>query len=83
MFWVYVLLSLRYSRSYVGQTEDFEARLAQHQAGRVKSTKQWTPWEVLHLESYLTRSEAMKREKWFKSRAGRLFIRRLIEGKQK
>ena len=71
MFWVYILKSMVADRTYVGQTEDFDARFALHQAGQVRSTAPWRPWEVLHTECFSTRAEALRREKWYKSRAGR------------
>ncbi|RPH93541.1 GIY-YIG nuclease family protein [candidate division KSB1 bacterium] len=77
-FFVYILLSQGHERTYVGQTEDVLKRLARHNAGFVKSTKAWRPWILLHEESFATRSEAMKREEWFKTVHGRKFISRLI-----
>ena len=83
-FTVYILLSTRCVKTYVGQTKDLEFRLKRHNLGRVRSTKANRPWKLLHSQSCTTRSEAMRQEKWYKSRAGRENISELIralEGK--
>ena len=78
-FFVYVLYSQAHGRTYTGQTEDVAVRLSSHNAGRVRSTKPYRPWVLLHKEGFATRAEAMRREKWFKSRQGREFLRNLVE----
>ena len=47
MFYVYAIRSAVTSRLYVGQTRDMTARLAAHNAGGVRSTKQDRPWRLL------------------------------------
>ena len=76
---VYLLLSLQTKRTYVGQTEDVENRLGRHNAGYIRSTKAYRPWNLIHVEEYSTRSEAMKREIWMKSPSGRKWIGEIIE----
>ena len=64
MAYLYILKSSKYNRNYTGVTEDIEKRLAKHNSGLVKSTKHWAPWVIVYTETYLTLSEAKKRE-WF------------------
>ena len=48
---------------YCGWTNDIEKRTAAHNAGRgAKYTKSRRPVKVVHLETYDTREEAMRRE---------------------
>lgn len=48
---------------YTGYTTDVDRRLAEHEAGDgAKYTRGRTPVELVHVESYATRSEAMSRE---------------------
>ncbi|MFC1619843.1 GIY-YIG nuclease family protein [Candidatus Neomarinimicrobiota bacterium] len=75
MFFTYVLLSPSHNRIYVGQTDNLDARLSRHNAGLVRSTKVYKPWELLHVEEFPTRAEAMKRERELKSHQGRDWIR--------
>ena len=79
MFEVYVLISEVAPRTYTGQTDNLAVRLRQHNSGKVFSTKRFCPWQILHTEVFETRSEAMRREKWFKSRTGRVFIKELLK----
>lgn len=67
MFYVYFLLSTRNGDVYVGSTENVENRLKRHNSGKVKSTKGYRPWKLLGFETYASRSEAVKFEKFFKT----------------
>ncbi|KAB2922285.1 MAG: GIY-YIG nuclease family protein [Bacteroidetes bacterium] len=75
MFWVYVLKSDAHYRFYVGLTEDVARRLAEHNSGRTKSTKAYRPWSIVFSESFITRTEARKREKKLKSGSGKEYIK--------
>jgi len=46
-------------------------RVKTHNCGKVKSTKAFTPLELIFFEKYATRMEARKREKYLKTAAGR------------
>jgi len=80
MFTVYVIRSARGIR-YIGYTENLAKRLEQHNAGISKFTSRDCNWQLLHQETYQTRAEAMRREKWLKSGEGRRFID-AIDGKK-
>jgi putative endonuclease len=82
MYYVYVLYSGKFDRIYIGQTNDISARIWKHNNGLVKSTKAYVPWHVVYSESFVTRSEAMRREKELKSHQGRDFIRKQIRNRQ-
>ena len=73
-YFVYVLKSLKDGRLYKGQTHNLENRLQQHNSGKTKSTKGYTPWELVYFESFKTREEAVLREKYFKTGVGREFL---------
>ena len=67
MFVVYIIEN-ESSRVYVGQTNDFESRLAQHND---KLRKSWAsrrgPWKVIFTRSFDSRKEAMACERYLKS----------------
>lgn len=71
MYFIYVLLSLKDQKTYVGYTDDFERRFKQHNSGYVKSTKHRIPFRLLFTEEFETSAEAKKRELYWKSGAGR------------
>ena len=82
MYYVYVLYSKKYDKIYVGQTNNYEGRLVQHNSGRHRYTKRYIPWIIIYTEEFKTRAEAMKREKELKSHQGRKFIReKLLNGR--
>ena len=75
MYYTYVLES-KSGKRYVGQTNNLERRLFEHNNGLTRyTTKQRTQWKVIYYETFPTRSEAMKREAYFKTGKGRDFVR--------
>ena len=66
---VYAIRSKATNRIYIGQTVSLENRLMQHNLGRVKSTRNGVPWEVIAVEFLPKQAEArwvernMKRSK--------------------
>ena len=69
-FTVYIIRSHTTGTFYKGFCEDFERRLADHNAGRVTSTKHGRPWHRHYVETFSNKTEALKRERYFKSRSG-------------
>ena len=78
MFYVYILRSLKDEKYYIGSTSNVESRLAYHNFGKQRSTKNRIPFELVYFESYPTKSEALKREKQIKSYKGGVAFKRLI-----
>ena len=64
---------------YTGHTQDLESRLAAHNRGLSRYTKQRGPWVLVYSEEFETRSEAMKREKFFKSGKGREALKEILK----
>ena len=79
MFHVYVLQSQIDGRLYKGLTQNINQRLDQHNKGKTKSTKAFRPWKLLYYESFNSREEARKREKYLKSGIGRELINKIIK----
>jgi putative endonuclease len=80
MFYVYVLYSKKYDKTYTGYTSNLEQRLLSHNELSSKDwTKRYRPWHVAYFETFPTKSEAMKREKHFKTGIGREFINEKIK----
>ena len=70
MHFVYVIKSASLNRTYIGQTDHLAERLKQHH-GRLKVFD----WELVYSEEFLSRSLAMKREKYLKTGDGRKVLR--------
>ncbi len=75
MYYVYILKSLRDGRYYYGSTSELESRLKAHNSGKVRSTKSRRPLIIHYREEYRAKSEARKRELFFKSRAGHAWLK--------
>ena len=73
-YYSYVLRSTKNGLLYKGSTQNLEIRLQTHNSGKVKFTSKNIPWELVTSEEFSTRSEAVKREKWYKSGVGRDWI---------
>jgi len=74
MFYVYILKSQTNGKRYVGQTANLAHRITSHNKGDSKYTKSGMPWVLVYSEAYDTRSEAIKRELYFKTGKGREFL---------
>jgi predicted GIY-YIG superfamily endonuclease len=64
MFTVYILRT-NLNALYIGQTKNLEKRLEEHTSHSKKSARylqEYTSFELVYLESYSTRIEAMHRE---------------------
>ena len=78
MFWVYVLINRTAGKRYIGQTDDLDRRMAEHN-GQSENVRRYTSkyqgkWELVYSEQHSTRSKAMAREKWLKGTTGRRWI---------
>jgi putative endonuclease len=78
MYYVYILLNEAKSRTYTGVTDDVNKRLAEHNAGKVKSSQPYRPYKVIHIESFETLKEARQKEKYYKSTSGRRRLREML-----
>ena len=77
MFCVYVLRNPE-SRIYIGQTENLGGRLVHHRNGDSRWTRSRGPWQLVHVEEFPTRSEAMIRERILKNGKANQELRALI-----
>jgi len=78
MYKVYILKSLIWPKAYVGLTDDLVRRLKEHNSGKHFYTKRYIPWEIIYFENHPDLKEARKREKYFKSAAGRRYMKKFI-----
>jgi len=77
MYHVYILL-LKNKKLYTGFTEDLIRRKEEHDDGKVKSTRNLLPVKLLHYESYLLKTDAMRREKFLKTTEGKRLLKMQI-----
>jgi len=63
---VYIIRSAESEILYKGFTTQPEQRLLEHNQGRSQYTKNKGPWEMVYLEEFNTKREALIREKQIK-----------------
>lgn len=80
MYSVYVLKSLKNGKSYTGSSDNVERRLTEHNSGESKSTRANSPYKLVYKEEFVTRSDAVKREKFFKTGKGRELLKQILGG---
>ncbi len=80
-YYVYVLRGLKNNRLYTGSTQDVEKRFIEHQTGQSKATRHICPFKLLIVETYSTRSEAVRCEKELKTGKGREEIKKKLNFK--
>jgi putative endonuclease len=75
MFYAYVLKSIEHDYYYKGHCENLELRLQQHNSGMTSSIKPYLPFQIAYFAQFETLQEAINREKYFKTSAGRRFLK--------
>lgn len=75
MQYVYVLLNCKDGKLYTGCTNDLRARFSQHQDGKVVSTKNRGPFEIVYYEACTNKLDAYAREKYLKSGMGKRYLK--------
>ena len=77
-YYVYILKSLKDQRHYAGYTQNLELRFEQHQKEKVDSTKYRRPLELIYFEGCLNKEDALKREKYFKTHYGKMYLKKRL-----
>ncbi len=81
-FVVYILFSKRFNKTYVGFTSNLIERFKSHNyLSKTGFTIKFRPWEVIYVEFFGYKSEALLKEKYFKTGKGREKIKELINTK--
>lgn len=79
MFYTYVLQSKKDGKLYSGFTKNLKLRFEQHNKGFVESTKDRRPLELIYYEACLKQEDATKRENYFKTHYGKLFLKKRLK----
>lgn len=79
MYYVYLIKSERNGKIYVGQTSKLPTkRLIQHNHGSNDWTRHNGPFELVYYESYECKTDAVKREKFYKSGVGKRIKKAIV-----
>lgn len=75
MYYVYILKSLKNNDIYIGFTSDLKIRFKLHNSGQVRATKDNIPWRLVYYEAYLSKHDAVKRERQLKNHRAKLDLK--------
>jgi len=78
-FYSYILESEKDGKKYAGYTKDLNLRFEQHQNGEVRSTRDRRPLKLIYFEACLCQADALKREKYFKTHYGKMFLKNRLK----
>ncbi|MBD3411390.1 MAG: GIY-YIG nuclease family protein [Ignavibacteriales bacterium] len=76
---LYILYSRSLDRHYIGHTNDFSRRLAEHNSRHTRSTRGGAPWVPRLTRDYPTKAEAHAEERRLKRLKSRKYIEEYIE----
>jgi len=68
MWKVYLLKSAKAKWFYIGSTNRLNERIAEHNSGKVRSTKAHTPLRLVHTIDFSSEKDARAYEQWLKSK---------------
>jgi len=78
MWYVYILRSIIDKNLYIGSTDNIRRRLAEHNSGKVDSTKSRLPFS---LEAYIAvkdKARVIELEQYFKTGSGKAILQKRI-----
>ena len=82
MFSVYILFSEEHDKYYVGQTDDLERRLLQHNELSENSfTSRYRPWVLALVIKVPDRTVAIKMERFIKKQKSKKYLSEVIASK--
>ena len=77
MYIIYWLISREIHKTYVGFSDNLPRRLREHKNKKVKTTENFGQFRCFILERVVTSEQAIRREKYWKSSAGRKKLKKL------
>lgn len=78
-YFVYILLSKKDGKFYTGYTSNLRARIIEHNSGKVCSTRNRIPLELVYFEGCLNQEDALHREKYLKTTYGKRYIKNRLK----
>jgi len=75
---VYVLYSLKDGQLYIGSSSNLKQRLTDHFHGYAKSTAFRRPFKLIFCEYFLSKTDALRREKYFKTNPGKRCLKLIL-----
>jgi putative endonuclease len=74
-YYVYVLRSKKDGLFYTGYTNSIQKRIEEYHAGKLPSTKNSRPMDLIYWEGCINQQDATQREKYLKSSWGKRYLK--------
>lgn len=74
----YVLLSLKDQKFYIGSTTNLKQHLTDRFHGNSKATAPKRPFRLIFCEYFLSKKDALRREKYFKTSVGKKALKLML-----
>ena len=78
-YFVYILLSIKDNKLYVGCTDNPARRIKDHNYGKVSATKKRRPLIMIHTEEFKDKADAFNRERFLKTLWSARFKKKVLE----
>lgn len=79
MHYIYILRSKKDNQFYTGYTYNLQERVELHNKGKVDSTKNHLPLELVYYEACINQQDATHREKYLKTAWGKRYIKNRLK----
>ncbi len=79
MVYTYVLRSTKDNKLYTGCTSDLRKRFKLHNEGKVNTTKNRGPFEIIYYEACVNKFDAYARERYLKSGMGKRYLKNRLK----
>jgi len=79
MVYTYVIRSNKDKKFYTGTTNNLRKRLNEHNEGKVISTKNRGPFELIYFESCINSDDAFTRERYLKTGMGKRYLKNRLK----
>jgi putative endonuclease len=78
-YFVYVLISLKDKKFYIGFTNNLKRRIFQHNQGKTDSLRYRRPLKLIYFEGFVNKKDAQEKEKFYKSGRGQEVLKKILE----
>jgi putative endonuclease len=75
MYYIYVLISIKDRKLYIGYTDNLKRRYQEHLTGKVDSTRSRRPLELVYYEAFKYEMDARRQEVIYKTGQGRRILK--------
>jgi putative endonuclease len=77
-YYCYILYSLKDGLFYIGSSGNLRQRMQEHNQGKNISTKNRRPLTLIFYEAFLSKADALRRERYFKTTKGKVTLRQML-----